>query len=187
MSIQALSWVLDASRSEQSDRLVAISVANHAGKHGENACQAVATIGAEAGNMSRSTVIRSLRNLEALGELLVFPRCGIGTRADRRTSRYELPLVPGWSPPVGIGRPRTDPKGYLDGVSDCDVVEGDDVSDGVSHDVSDDVSMVTPEPERTTGTVEEPRGAPPEMPDQAAAARATRKSMSHRKRRTDAR
>lgn len=104
MSVQAIGWILEHSEATGNVRLVLISIANHAGARGERAWPSIARLARES-RCSASTVKRALRAAEAIGELHVYEQEGEG-RADRRTSRYELPRVPGWEAPRGI-LPRT--------------------------------------------------------------------------------
>jgi hypothetical protein len=89
MSVQALSWVLDNSESEHAARLVLISIANHCDKFGQNAWPTIATIGSEA-RLCEREVRQSLRELEALGELLTINAAG-----PRRSNLYALPKMQG--------------------------------------------------------------------------------------------
>jgi hypothetical protein len=68
MSIQAVAWVLERSASRLGARLVMISIANHADRHGATAFPSVKTIAMEAG-MSPRQVYRLLPELIELGEL----------------------------------------------------------------------------------------------------------------------
>ncbi len=67
MTIQAVAWVLDYSRSRAIDRLVMIAMANN----DENGIVGVskATIAREAGDISAASVWRSQKALVALGEI----------------------------------------------------------------------------------------------------------------------
>lgn len=73
MSVQALGWVLDSSPTSGTDRLVLISIANHAHKAPVNgaweAWPGVALIQKEAGLDRKRTVIDSLSRLVAMGAL----------------------------------------------------------------------------------------------------------------------
>ena len=89
MSVQALSWVLDNSESEHAARLVLISIANHCDKFGRNAWPTISTIGSES-RLCEREVRQSLRELEALGELLTLPAAG-----PRRSNLYSLPKMQG--------------------------------------------------------------------------------------------
>lgn len=68
MSVQAMTWVLERSESRLGDRLVLLSIANHADRFGENAWPSIETIAVEA-RMSGRQVQRAIRRLEELGEL----------------------------------------------------------------------------------------------------------------------
>jgi hypothetical protein len=91
VSVQAISWVLEHSRSEGNARLVLISIANHADKHGRSAFPSQSTIASEAGCSTR-TVRRSIEELHDLGELRWLEHGGKGKR--RRSHLYWiLPIV----------------------------------------------------------------------------------------------
>ena len=93
MSVQAISWVLDHSPSKGTERLVLLSLANHAHDDGSHAWPAVATIGREA-NVSERSVQRALRALEEAGAILAD---GLAPderlRRDRRPTMYRV-LMP---------------------------------------------------------------------------------------------
>lgn len=84
MSIQAVAWVLDQSRSRGFTRLVMISLANHANKETGECWHSVRTIAAEAG-VSKSTVADHVRRLVELGEVELLDEGG-----PRRSARYRL-------------------------------------------------------------------------------------------------
>lgn len=105
-----MGWVLDRSQSKGRERLVLLSIANHAGSTGGNVYCGLARIAHES-HVHRATVIRAITHLEELGELLVYEHRGVAGRGGV-TNRYEMPLVPGWSPPKWVGTPRLDPCGY---------------------------------------------------------------------------
>lgn len=75
MSVQAVVWVLEHSTSRLGDRLVLLAIANHAQADGTNAWPSVARIAKEARVTPRS-VQRSMRILEASGELVIEPGAG---------------------------------------------------------------------------------------------------------------
>lgn len=87
MSVQAISWVMDHSRSRLGARLVLLSVANHAHADGTGAYPSKATIAREAG-LSPRQVQRLIRELEDLGEVRVLR--GEGPRG---AHLYDLPMV----------------------------------------------------------------------------------------------
>jgi hypothetical protein len=64
VSVQALTWVLDFSPAKGGDRLVLISLANHAHRDGSDAHPKVDTIAREAGGMAERTVQYALYSLE---------------------------------------------------------------------------------------------------------------------------
>lgn len=70
MTVQTVGWVLDHSPSRGYARLVLISLANHANRHGAQCFPSLQTIADEAG-VSRSTAWRAIEALEAAGELLI--------------------------------------------------------------------------------------------------------------------
>lgn len=91
MSIQALSWVFDHSRSQGTARNVLFSIANHADESGSEAWPSVDTIAREA-NCGRATVFRVLPVLKELGEVNWAP--GGGREGARRKSNfYWMPLM----------------------------------------------------------------------------------------------
>jgi hypothetical protein len=64
VSVQAMSWVLDYSPAQRGDRLVLISLANHADRDGANAFPTVPTIARESGALSERSVQYALISLE---------------------------------------------------------------------------------------------------------------------------
>lgn len=91
ISIQAISWVLEHSRSRLGPRHVLISIANHADRLGGNAYPSLETIGLEARLTSRQ-VVRALPILVDLGELEIERGAGQRGRGGT-TNRYRLPLM----------------------------------------------------------------------------------------------
>lgn len=83
MSIQAVAWVLEDSESESLDRLVLISLANHANEKWE-AWPSVRTISREA-RISTNTVMAAVRRLVELGELEV-----LDPGTNRTSARYRI-------------------------------------------------------------------------------------------------
>ena len=69
MSVQALSWVLEHSDAEGSDRLVLISLADHARADGSSAWPSAATLTRHT-RLGERTVRRSLAALEAAGRII---------------------------------------------------------------------------------------------------------------------
>lgn len=101
MSVQAMAWVLDHSPTEGGDRLVLLSIANHAGRtpvkgsDGVLAYEAwpgLTTIGREAGLSRRQSVKDALRRLEDGGHLqrLVNAAPDHRLRRDRRPNLYRI-------------------------------------------------------------------------------------------------
>lgn len=95
MSIQAVAWVLEFSEAQGNDRLVLLSIANHAGKNPHDgaweAWPGLDTIAHES-RMSRRTVHASLRPLVDGGDLSIV-RNGAPderVRKDRRTNLYRI-------------------------------------------------------------------------------------------------
>jgi Helix-turn-helix domain len=87
LSVQAISWVLDYSRAKLADRLVLISIANHARKDGTGAWPSIQGIAEEA-HVSRRQAQRSVRALIELGELAIEEGAG-----RRGTHVYRLPQM----------------------------------------------------------------------------------------------
>jgi hypothetical protein len=84
MSVQAMSWVLDHSKSRLASRLVLLAIANHSNESGQNAWPQVSTIAREA-HVGERQVQRSLVELVALGELFVWLQVG-----PRRSNVYQV-------------------------------------------------------------------------------------------------
>lgn len=105
MSWQTSSWVAAYSRSTGNARLVFMMLANHMGPQGDNAYPSIETLCREAGGrdhpLAKSTVLRAIDALEALGEILVYENAG-KSAGGRKTNRYELPHVDGWAPLDGL-------------------------------------------------------------------------------------
>ena len=91
MSVESISLVLNRSKATGTDKLVLIGIANHDGDGGS--WPSIATL-ARYANKSESAVIRSLRRLEAMGEIVTHRNAGgtRSTRSDRRPNRYEITL-----------------------------------------------------------------------------------------------
>lgn len=106
-----MSLVLNHSRAQGTDKVVLLGIANHDGDGG--AWPSITTL-ARYANVSESAVIRSLRRLEATGELTTHLNGGgtVATRNDRRPNRYEITLSTGVAPTL----PRKPPRGSV-----CDV------------------------------------------------------------------
>jgi hypothetical protein len=104
MSVNVLSWVLEHSESEGSDRLVLITLADRADPETWSAFPGVADVAARA-RVSERTVQRCLRSLEALGELRVeVQRGGTAKMVDaKRPNRYTItPRQSVTPPPVDL-------------------------------------------------------------------------------------
>jgi hypothetical protein len=84
MSVQALSWVFDHSKSRLAARHVLLSIANHARADGTGAWPSIPRIARESG-LSCREVYRSIDELVALGELSVIRGGG-----RRHTNLYSL-------------------------------------------------------------------------------------------------
>lgn len=88
MSIQAMAWVFEHSKSELSDRLVLIAIANHCDAHWS--CYPSVDMIAVQAKVSRSTVVRAIKELVRLGELEVSPGGrGKGQRSSYRVAHYQ--------------------------------------------------------------------------------------------------
>ena len=92
MSIQAIAWVLEHSLSEDTERLVLISIANHVDPNGENAWPLVRIIAREA-NCSERQVQRAIASLVRRGELEVVGRDPTALRADRAARRFRMTFI----------------------------------------------------------------------------------------------
>jgi Helix-turn-helix domain len=68
MSVQALSWVLNKSKSSLGSRLVMLSIANHADADGMNSWPSITVIARES-RVSQRQAQRCINSLEKLGEL----------------------------------------------------------------------------------------------------------------------
>lgn len=77
MSVQAMAWVLESSKSRLAARLVLLSIANHANADGVQSWPSIPTIAREA-HVSERQAQRSLQELAALGELWIEPGGGRG-------------------------------------------------------------------------------------------------------------
>lgn len=93
MSFKALTWVMESSASEGSDRLVMFVLAEAMNKHGddrdETCWPSKATIAGKA-RLSERTVQRCIQNLIDLGELASQPHPDWQGRADRRPNVYRF-------------------------------------------------------------------------------------------------
>jgi hypothetical protein len=87
MSIQALVWVIEYSRSRLADRCVLVSIANHCDREGKNAWPSVDTVSHEAKVSTRQAQV-SIARLCRLGELRVEKN-----RGPHGTNLYGLPLM----------------------------------------------------------------------------------------------
>lgn len=98
MSVQALGWVFDHSLATGSDRLVLLSIANHAGQSPVDgaweAWPGVQTMAREAGVSRTKTVRDALGRLEAAGavERIVNGAPDERIRRDRRPNLYRVLL-----------------------------------------------------------------------------------------------
>ncbi len=92
MTVQAISWVLEHAEAEGLERLVLLTIANHADRVGANASPSLATIMHEA-RISRSAVIRCISRLEASGELIVQRGRGPSGPNRQRRNLYAIPGV----------------------------------------------------------------------------------------------
>src|SRR5690606_34671307 len=83
---QAMTWVLTYSEARLGDRLVLLSIANHANSYGDEAWPSIDTL-AEESRMSARQVQRAIQRLQKTGELEVHRGAG-----PNGTHRYRLPL-----------------------------------------------------------------------------------------------
>jgi DNA-binding transcriptional MocR family regulator len=70
MSVRAMTWAFYDSKAKGLDRLVLLAIADHVHEDGRDAYPSIETLAAKCG-IGKATVIRSIRSLEALGELQV--------------------------------------------------------------------------------------------------------------------
>lgn len=110
MSVQQLALVFERSRAENAERLVLLSLANHAGGDGGDAYPSIATIAREA-RIGESTVRLALKRLKALGEIV---ENDLPSQLGTRSFRLTLPDAPApdrspsrrpWQTPAGSGPP----------------------------------------------------------------------------------
>ena len=96
MSVQAIGWVFSSSPATGVDRLVLLSIANHAGQTVRDgaweAWPAIGTIAAEAGIRRQRTVQESIARLEAAGQIvrLINGAPDERIRADRRPNLFRI-------------------------------------------------------------------------------------------------
>lgn len=143
MSVESMSLVLNHSRAEGTDKLVLLGIANHDGDGGS--WPSIATL-ARYANKGERAVIRSLRRLETMGELMTHRNAGgtHRTRPDRRPNRYEITISTG-------------------GVHGVSSATGRDPSRGVVQ-RAHGVSSTTPEPSLEPSSIKSPcdlRAVPP--------------------------
>lgn len=93
MSVQAMAWVWAHSRSEPTDRLVLLAIADCANDAGAEAYPSLATLTTKTGLHERS-IQRSLNRLVGIGELTVQPRGG-----PHGCNRYRVTMAPGRQSP----------------------------------------------------------------------------------------
>ncbi len=75
MSVRVMSWVWENSRSAGADRLVMLAIADAANDAGRDAYPSMTTIAKKA-RLDKRTAQRSVRNLQAMGELAVLENAG---------------------------------------------------------------------------------------------------------------
>lgn len=114
MSVQAIAWVLEHSKSKGTARCVLLSIANHVGANGEGWCY-VATIRREA-NCSLNSYRKALQWATEAGELERGIRAGHNThrRGDEQPNLYRFPLLdrPPKTDPLETTTPQEhDPRG----------------------------------------------------------------------------
>jgi hypothetical protein len=85
LSVQAIAWVLDHSKSKLADRLVLLAIANHCDRYGRDAWPLQTTIAAEA-YVSTREVVRAIQKLDESGELRVE-----NGKGEIGRNRYSLP------------------------------------------------------------------------------------------------
>lgn len=85
MSIGAMTWVIEHSKQKASSRFVLMMIANHAHSDGTGSYPSIPTLARECG-MSERQIKRTLPELEASGELVVFWSKG------RKPHEYAIPM-----------------------------------------------------------------------------------------------
>jgi hypothetical protein len=134
VSVQAMAWVLEHSDAKGTDRLVLLSLANHAGKEPVNgaweAWPGVATIAREAGLDRPRTVQESLARLVAAGALerVVNGAPDRRIRPDRRPNLYRINGVTPSDTPVSGGGVRGDVPAHPDSGSRGDASQQNGVT-----------------------------------------------------------
>lgn len=88
MSIQAVAWVLEHSKSKGTARLVLIALANRVGREDGECWPSMRTVASDAGVASPSTVKDAVERLEALGEVIILEKGNA-----RRSGKYRLPFA----------------------------------------------------------------------------------------------
>lgn len=148
MSVQAISWVLDESEAEGTDRLVLVAIANEADRYGY-AFPGIDTI-AEQAKCSRSSALRAIPRLEESGELLVKrpEKYGRGRHNEYVVTMgrdpFELAVAMGWAENNG---PKMTPIPEDESVSSVEPIsEPEKVSEKVPQKVSERSAQVTPDP-----------------------------------------
>lgn len=116
MSIQAVSWVLDHSKSSGNDRCVLIAVANRFdAQHPDRCYPSIETIAKEA-NVSKSTALRCVASLVDMGELVRHKHAGPRPNGARRElNLYVIPALSEWSPKGCQSDTLSDSKGVKSG------------------------------------------------------------------------
>ena len=89
MSIQAMSWVLNESKSTLGSRLVLLSIANHADDKGMNAWPSIPVIARQA-RLTERQAQNCIKKLERSGELQIARGEGY-----RGSHRYTMPRMRG--------------------------------------------------------------------------------------------
>jgi hypothetical protein len=114
VSVKVIGWVWGHSRSRGSERLVLLAIADHCDHDGRNAYPRMAGLAQKTG-LSERTVRRSIRALEALGELVVEMNTGGNgqARPDHRPNAFQVVL------PHDTAGGHIDPPRTADGGSDC--------------------------------------------------------------------
>lgn len=88
MSVQAMSWVFKHSVATGNNRIVLLAIADEANSNGEDAFPSIDRI-AQKTLVHRATVMRCIKRLEALGELVVVrPQ----SRGEGHFNRYVIPM-----------------------------------------------------------------------------------------------
>lgn len=142
MSVRVMAWVWEHSESAGADRLVLLAIADCANDQGRDAYPSLATIAKKA-RMNKRTAQRSIRDLQARGELEVWENAG-----PHGTHRYGVLMAAGRQETTGGDTPRgngeTPPRQEATG-------DGDTSTKGRSDATRNILNPVPPQPPADAG------------------------------------